>query len=133
MSKIFSSQKIQKTIQIMLILALLAATFAFLPQPAVAATKAVVDKTSGSAGSLTAKLSGRKVTVSGENFSKNREFVINAKSGKGNAAKLGTLKSNNSGAFKATFTLPDKFKIIKSLTICAKDKKTGKRTCTLVK
>ena len=128
----FGSQRIQKTIQLILIVVILATTFAFLPQPAVAAGQTALTNGS-STGTLTAQLVGRKVTISGTDFNKSREFIVNAKSGKGNTAKLGKVKSNAKGTFKATFTLPDKFKIVKNLTVCVKDTKTGKRTCTTIK
>jgi hypothetical protein len=127
MSTILGSRKFQKTIQLILILVLLSTSFAFLPQQAAPA------KASGGAGTLTAQLNGRKVTISGADFNKNREFIVNAKSGKGNTAKLGSVKSNNKGVFKTTFTLPNQFKIVKSLTVCVKDRQNGKRTCTTLK
>jgi hypothetical protein len=133
MSDIFGSQRFQKTIQLMLIVVLLTTTFAFLPQPAVAANQPALAKGTGSNGTLTAQLNGKKITISGTNFNKNRDFIANAKSGKGNSAKLGTVKSNSSGSFKTTFTLPDKFKIVKNLTVCVKETKNGKRTCTTIK
>ena len=127
MSTIFGSQKFQKSIQLILIVVLLTSTMAFLPQPAIA------KKGTGSSGTLTAKLNGRKVIVSGSGFPKSHEFVVNAKSGKGNTAKLGTVKSSAVGGFGATYTLPDKFKINKTLTVCVKDNKSNKRTCTTTK
>jgi len=126
MSKLFGSQKFQKSIQLMLIVALLVSTFAFLPQPAIAKGKSSV-------GTLAAKLNGKKVTVTGSGFPKSHEFTLNAKSKKGNTTKLGTLKSSVAGGFSATYTLPDKFKIVKSLTVCAKDNRSNKRTCTTTK
>jgi hypothetical protein len=126
MSKLFDSQKLQKAIQLIMIVALLASTLAFLPQPAMATGK-------GSVGTLAAQLNGRKVTVSGTDFIKNRGFIVNAKSSKGSASKLGTVTSNSVGAFKTVFTLPDKFKVVKGLTVCVKDNKTSKRTCVTTK
>lgn len=126
MSNMLGSQRFQKITQLFLIVILLASSFAFLPQPAVA-------KGTGSKGSLTAKLDGRKVTVSGENFAKSHEFTVNAKSAKGNAAKLGTIKADSNGSFRNTYTLPDKFKIVKTLTVCVKDNRSNKRTCTTTK
>ena len=133
MSTLLSSQRFQKSVQLMLVVVLLAATFAFLPQPAAAADRAAQARGNGGAGTLTAKLDGRKVTINGTNFNKNREFMVNAKSGKGTTAKLGTVKSSDTGTFKSTFTLPDKIKIIKNLTVCVKDTKNNKRTCVIVK
>ncbi len=133
MSNIFGSQRFQKTTQLILIVVLFATSFAFLPQPVVAAHQPALAKGTGSNGSLSAQLNNRKVTISGTNFIKNREFIVNAKSFKGNTAKLGTIKSNNSGSFKVTYNLPDKFKVVKTLTVCVKDSKTSKRTCTTVK
>jgi hypothetical protein len=132
-STILSSHRIQKTIQFILIVVLLATSFAFLPQPAVAADQAAPAKGNGGAGTLTAQLNGRKITISGADFNKNREFIVNAKSGKGNTTKLGSVKSNNKGVFKTTFTLPNQFKMVKSLTVCVKDRQNGKRTCTTLK
>jgi hypothetical protein len=134
MFTLLSSQRFQKSIQLILIVVLLVSTFAFLPQPAVAADQAAQARGNSSAGTLTAKLDGRKVTISGTNFNKNREFIAIAKSKKGSSSKLGTVKSSSSGSFKITFTLPaDKFKILKNLTVCVKDTKNNKRTCTTVK
>ncbi len=128
----FGSQKFQKMIQIVLIVALLATTFAFLPQPAVAADHSALANASGS-GTLTAQLNNRKVTISGTNFNKSREFMVNAKSGNGSSTKLGSIKSNTKGAFKTTFNLPDKFKVVKNLMVCVRDMKTSKRTCVTIK
>ncbi len=119
-----SSQRFQKIIQLALVVAMLASSIAFLPQPTQA---------KGSSGTLTARLNGKKVTVSGEDFRQNREFIVNAKSAKGSNAKLGTLKSDKAGSFQSTFTLPDKFKVVKNLTVCVKDNRTSKRTCTTTK
>jgi hypothetical protein len=124
------SQKFQNAIQLILMLVLFASTFAFFPQPAVAANQPALAKGSGGIGTLIAKLDGRKISLSGTNFNKSREYIVNAKSGKGNSAKLGTVKSNKEGSFKTTLTLPVKFKITKTLTVCVKDTKSGKRTCT---
>jgi len=133
MSTNLSSHRFQKTIQFILIVVLLATSFAFLPQPAVAADQSAPSNGNGGAGTLTAQLNGRKVTISGAGFNKNREFIVNAKSGKGNTTKLGSVKSNNKGVFKTTFTLPTQFKMVKSLTVCVKDRQNGKRTCTTIK
>jgi hypothetical protein len=132
MFKNFGSQRFQKTIQLVLIVVLLATTFAFLPQPAVAAEHAALANVNSN-GTLTAQLNGRKVTISGTNFNKSREFIANAKSGNGNSTKLGSVKSNSKGAFKTTFNLPVKFKITKNLMVCVRDIKTSKRTCVTIK
>ena len=88
MSKYFGSQSFQKTIQLVLIVVLLATTLAFLPQPAVAADHSALNN-AGVKGTLTAQLNGRKVTISGTNFNSSREFIVNAKSGNGSSTKLG--------------------------------------------
>jgi hypothetical protein len=128
----FGSQRFQKITQIVLIVVLLATTFAFLPQPAAAAEHSALAHASGN-GTLTAQLNNRKVTISGTNFNKSREFMVNAKSGNGTSNKLGSIKSNSKGAFKTTFNLPDKFKIVKNLMVCVRDTKTSKRTCVTIK
>jgi hypothetical protein len=133
MSNSFGSQRFQKTIQLLLVLVMLSASFAFWPQPVAAADQPALAKATGGSGTLTAQLNVRKITISGTNFNKNREFIVNVKSGKGNTAKLGTVKSNSKGSFKTTFTLPSKFKIVKGMTVCVKDNKTSKRTCIAVK
>jgi len=133
MSTLLSSQRFQKTVQLMLVVVLLVATFAFLPQPAAAADQAAQARGNGGAGTLTAKLDGRKITISGTNFNKSREFIVNVRSGKNNGAKLGTLKSSDAGTFRSTFTLPDKITIVKNLSVCVKDTKNNKRTCVILK
>jgi hypothetical protein len=124
MSNIFGSQKFQKTIQLALIVAVLVSTFAFLPYPVAAGQK----------GTLIARVENGKVTISGENFNKNRDFIVNAKSGKTNSAKLGTVKSNDTGVLtRTTFSLPTNLKSTRPLTVCVKDIKNNKRTCTTIK
>jgi len=119
------SKKFYRLFQLIIILALLASTFAVLPQAVQAGSQK---------GVLTAKLASQKVTVSGENFNKNHEFVVTGKSGKSSSAKLGYLKSDDSGVLaKTVFTLPDKLKVVKTLTVCVKDTKSNKRTCITTK
>ncbi len=126
MSNVFASQKLQKAIQIFLIFVLLTSSLAFLPQ--------TVQAKGSTGGTLSAHMNSRKVSISGQNFPKNHDYIVTAKSGKGSATKIGSVKSSASGSFTATLTLPTKFKLnTKATTVCVKDNRTSKRTCTTAK
>ncbi len=113
--------------RLVLCLALVAGMFAFVAQPAQAATDATKPV-------LSARLCQRNLALLGSGFEANKVYQVTVTERySGISLKLGKVTATKKGYIDAVmkvnvvFRNPDKFQ----MTVCATHKVTGKKTCTL--